>query len=103
MPKTDGKDELRDKLMRYLKRAGPAFKGIEVLESRGEIVRDTALRYHSDAVHFFESGDYVSSFAALEYAEGWLDAGVAMGAVSKKALRKAIKRKNFNQIGTDEG
>ena len=88
MPKTDGKDELRDKLTRYLEKAGPAFAEIEVLEGRGELVRDTALRYRSDAVHFFESGDYVSSFAALEYAEGWLDAGVAMGVVSCKAARK---------------
>lgn len=36
---------------------------------------DMASRYFSDAKHFKEKGDYVTAFAALNYAHGWLDAG----------------------------
>jgi hypothetical protein len=36
---------------------------------------DMASRYYSDAKHFFSKGDYVNSFAALNYSHGWLDAG----------------------------
>lgn len=31
--------------------------------------------YYKDAQHFFDKGDYVNAFAALNYAHGWLDAG----------------------------
>ncbi len=31
--------------------------------------------YYSDAQHFREKDDWVLSFAALNYAHGWLDAG----------------------------
>lgn len=40
---------------------------------------DMASRYYSDAQHFFEKGDLVTAFAALNYAHGWLDAGARIG------------------------
>jgi uncharacterized protein len=36
---------------------------------------DMAERYYSDALHFYNSGEWVTAFAALNYAHGWLDAG----------------------------
>tara|TARA_Y100000310_G_C20530126_1_gene737995 strand:+ start:221 stop:493 length:273 start_codon:yes stop_codon:yes gene_type:complete len=36
---------------------------------------DMISRYISDAKHFYEKGDFVNAFAALNYAHGWLDAG----------------------------
>jgi hypothetical protein len=75
-------DELRRKLEKYLLNAGPSFADIAVCGAGGEKVRDTARRYHSDALHFLAKGEYVNAFAALEYAEGWLDAGVATGVVT---------------------
>lgn len=36
---------------------------------------DMASRYHSDATHFYDKGEWVLAFAALNYAHGWLDAG----------------------------
>ena len=36
---------------------------------------DMIFRYIEDAKHFFEKGDLVNAFAALNYAHGWLDAG----------------------------
>ena len=40
---------------------------------------DMAKRYFSDAKHFEKKGDYVTAFAALNYAHGWLDAGARIG------------------------
>jgi hypothetical protein len=34
--------------------------------------------YVSDAHHFFDKGDYLNCFAALNYAHGWLDSGVRL-------------------------
>ena len=38
-----------------------------------------ARSYYSDARHFFENGDLVNAFAAVNYAHGWLDAGARLG------------------------
>lgn len=40
---------------------------------------DMAKRYFRDAKHFMEKGDWVTAFAALNYAHGWLDAGARIG------------------------
>ncbi len=40
---------------------------------------DTVERYISDAKHFFDKGDFVNAFAAVNYAHGWLDAGARIG------------------------
>ena len=38
-----------------------------------------AKAYYDDAQHFFSEGDYVNSFACVNYAHGWLDAGARLG------------------------
>ncbi|MCA9486210.1 DUF357 domain-containing protein [Candidatus Woesearchaeota archaeon] len=40
---------------------------------------DMATRYYLDAHHFKEKGDWITAFAALNYAHGWLDAGARLG------------------------
>lgn len=35
--------------------------------------------YLGDSRYFFEREDYVNTFAALNYAHGWIDAGVRLG------------------------
>lgn len=55
---------------------GNIIKGKEP-EAR-EII-DMVDNYLSDAKHFMEEEDYVDSFAALNYAHGWLDCGVRTG------------------------
>ena len=34
--------------------------------------------YLEDSKHFQEKGDYINSFAAINYAHGWLDAGARL-------------------------
>ena len=38
-----------------------------------------AKAYFEDARHFFDEGDFVNSFACVNYAHGWLDAGARLG------------------------
>ena len=40
---------------------------------------DMAERYFSDALHFYNQGEWVTAFAALNYSHGWLDAGARIG------------------------
>jgi hypothetical protein len=79
-------DELRSRVEGYLDKAKPSFenlyahvpKNIELDEIASEF-KQMAISYYRDAIHFYESGEYVNSLAALEYAEGWLDAGKKIG------------------------
>ena len=48
-------------------------------EKKAEDFLDMAKRYFSDAEHFRKKGDWVTAFAALNYAHGWLDAGARLG------------------------
>ncbi|MCK5547802.1 MAG: DUF357 domain-containing protein, partial [Thermoplasmata archaeon] len=38
-----------------------------------------AQSYHKDATFFFEKDELVDAFACVNYAHGWLDAGVRLG------------------------
>lgn len=40
---------------------------------------DMATRYFDDAKYYYEKEDWVTAFAALNYAHGWLDAGSRLG------------------------
>lgn len=43
--------------------------------------------YLKDARYFKEQGNYVNSFAALNYAHGWLDSGARLGIFNVKDNR----------------
>jgi uncharacterized protein len=38
-----------------------------------------ARSYYLDAIHFHEKEDFINSYAAVNYAHGWLDAGARLG------------------------
>ncbi|MEM4325989.1 MAG: DUF357 domain-containing protein [Candidatus Pacearchaeota archaeon] len=48
-------------------------------EKEAEEIINMVSNYISDSEYFEKKGDYVSSFAALNYAHGWLDAGAKLG------------------------
>ena len=82
------KEISNEKLNRYFNIAERAFtkakdskQGVKLdaLRSAREWFLDTVERYIEDAKHFRENNDYVNAFAALNYAHGWLDAGVKIG------------------------
>jgi hypothetical protein len=72
--------DLKAKTEKYLERAKPLFSVLKTDGSdNAKRIHDMALRYYSDARHFYEKGEYVNCLAALEYAEGWMDAGKEIG------------------------
>jgi len=47
-------------------------------EIGAEEIIEMVSNYLSDAKHFQDKGDFVNSFAAINYAHGWLDSGVRL-------------------------
>lgn len=78
------KDKIsKQKLLKYFNLTSTALKKVKKNIIKGkekyakEII-DMVTNYLSDAKYFEEKKDYVNSFAALNYAHGWLDAGVRL-------------------------
>ena len=75
----------KEKLKKYFQVTGDALKKVKsspIDDSRKENAEDfldMAERYYSDAKHFYNKGEWVTAFAALNYAHGWLDAGARIG------------------------
>lgn len=75
------------KLQKYFDVTARALKKVKIVDDNFEIdsrkiaedFLDMAQRYFDDAKHFDEKGDKDTAFAALNYAHGWLDAGVRLG------------------------
>lgn len=73
-------EQLKAKIEKYLERAEPLFSGLrKTKDPKADKIYDAAMRYYSDAKHFYEKGEYLNALAALEYAEGWMDAGKEIG------------------------
>ncbi|MEK6897953.1 MAG: DUF357 domain-containing protein [Nanoarchaeota archaeon] len=74
----------KEKLEKYFELTGRALE-----KAKGKIIKgknkeakeivEMVSNYLSDARHFESKGDFVNAFAALNYAHGWLDAGVRLG------------------------
>ena len=73
----------KEKLSKYFDITNGAFAEIKKNIIRGkenyakEII-DMVTNYLSDAKHFKNKKDFVNSFAALNYAHGWIDSGVRL-------------------------
>ena len=77
------KEITAEKLEEYLHITEAALQEIadsnkELSEKAKEVV-DMAQRYLSDAKHYRDKGDFVTAFASVNYAHGWLDAGARLG------------------------
>lgn len=72
-----------EKIKKYFKLTETALKEVRKNIIRGkekeakEII-EMVENYISDAKHFFKKDDWVNTFAALNYAHGWLDSGVRL-------------------------
>jgi len=73
-----------EKLEKYISITEKALEGIKIKVTdkqnykKGQEVFDMASRYLSDARHYKAKGDFVTAFAAVNYAHGWLDAGARL-------------------------
>ncbi|ACX72161.1 MAG: DUF357 domain-containing protein [Methanococci archaeon] len=76
-----------EKIKNYLKRTEEAIEIIKKgLPPKRSLLYDVAEdflvmieSYFKDAEAFLKMGDYVNAFACLNYAYGWIDAGVRLG------------------------
>ena len=73
----------REKLEKYSKLTSKALKQvrkniIKGKEKEAKEIIEMASNYLSDAKHFRKKKDFVNSFAAINYAHGWLDSGVRL-------------------------
>ncbi|MBA3046152.1 MAG: DUF357 domain-containing protein [Candidatus Thermoplasmatota archaeon] len=76
----------REHLTGYLEKTASALEKISITapepshhRKQAEDFLSMAQAYFQDANHFLEQGDYVNSFACVNYAHGWLDAGARLG------------------------
>ena len=81
-----GQEITDEKLERYFRITEEALKTLEVavhekslLHKVAEDFLTMARSYFEDARYYYEKGDYVTAFAALNYAHGFIDAGVRLG------------------------
>lgn len=73
----------KEKIEKYLKLTSTALEKVKTAiikgkENHAKEIIDMVSNYLSDAKHFENKGDLVNAFAALNYAHGWLDAGVRL-------------------------
>jgi hypothetical protein len=73
----------KQKLEKYSKVTSSALKKVKknIIKGKENYAReiiDMASNYLSDARYFEEKKDFVNAFAALNYAHGWIDAGVRL-------------------------
>ena len=73
-----------EKMKKYIAITEKALEGIKIIDKKGEEVLDMATRYFKDAKYYKEKGDFVTAFASINYAHGWLDAGARLGLFTVK-------------------
>ena len=76
----------KEKITTYLKKTEAALAKIKITapdrshsKKIAEDFLNMANSYFSDAMHFFEKGEYVDAFACVNYSHGWLDSGARLG------------------------
>lgn len=67
------------KIKKYISITEKALEGIKITDKKGRDVLDMATRYFKDATYYKEKEDFVTAFACINYAHGWLDAGARLG------------------------
>jgi hypothetical protein len=75
-----------EKLKKYLDITEKALQVLKVLPPEGSQLQKAAddllmmaTSYFQDACYYKEKGDYVTAFACVNYAHGYIDAGVRLG------------------------
>lgn len=79
-------DEIKNRVEKYIEIEKEALSKIRVTSPENSFVGQIAENfmemiksYFSDAMHFYERGDFINAFAALNYSYGWIDSGIRIG------------------------
>jgi len=84
------KDKItKQKIKKYSDLTSTALKQIKKniikgKENSAKEIIDMVSNYLSDAKYFEQKEDFVNTFAALNYAHGWIDSGVRLGIFNVK-------------------
>jgi hypothetical protein len=80
------KEVTEENITKYLNITEKALSVLKVLPPEGSTLQKVAedllmmaTAYYNDARHYKEKQDYVTAFACVNYAHGYIDAGVRMG------------------------
>jgi hypothetical protein len=80
------KEVTEEKITKYLTITEKALSVLKVLPPEGSTLQKVAedllmmaTSYFNDARYYKEKEDYVTAFACVNYAHGYIDAGVRMG------------------------
>lgn len=75
-----------EKIDRYLSITKKALDKLKVVTPERSFSKkladdflNMATSYYNDAKHFREKGDFVTAFASINYAHGWIDCGARIG------------------------
>ena len=75
-----------EKVQHYFQITGMALEKANItipkntaMHNIAEDYKDMAKRYYDDAKSFYNQGNYVLAYGALNYAHAWLDAGARIG------------------------
>ena len=68
-----------EKYIEITKKTLESAKKIKRTSDKAAQILDTAKRYYEDALFFLKKEKLVDSFACINYAQGWLDAGIKTG------------------------
>lgn len=75
----------KEKLLKYFDITARALAKAKESPNRTSLINERkeillmAESYYSDARHYYDKGDWVTAFASLNYAHGWLDTGARLG------------------------
>ncbi len=91
MDEADTRRILDEKVKRYIGIESEALETISISVPENSMLMEFAQNalqmirsYFSDAKHFYETGDVINAFAALNYSYGWIDSLVRLGVLDGK-------------------
>lgn len=82
-----------ERLNKYLKLTEKAIKKVKIKKQDIDSLKaakdflDMATRYYKDALYFKDQKDFVTAFAAINYAHGFLDAGARLKIFNVKDIK----------------
>jgi len=73
--------DIKERAKKYLDRAELLFKNLKIVQNNEHAKKfyEMAMSYYNDAIYFYNNGNFLEAIIALEYAEGWMDAGKFIG------------------------
>lgn len=95
----------KQRLEKELELTNKLIKNIKINKNRklAEEFIDTIKRYYEDAKYYYKKNDMVSAMGCLNYAHGWLDAGIKAGVLTNHRNRRFREMRSISGTRNSEG